>query len=210
MNKSTKLIIYCAVFLAFVGAMAGWMTSCALDSKRANEQEAQKMYAEVKTDYDSGKLAKAQEILNKMKKEYSDCEYTQKAVNDFKDLPEKIAQEKKKQEELKKAKQAEYDKKLPAAIDFFNKMLSNNRGHAMYAGCNVQGNTVIVYVNDYWNDLSKDVKEGWVKIYMTNWINALEVKGIKTKMEDWHLKIVHNMSGRTLATWDDVWGISIK
>ena len=204
------LIIKTIIFFIFVGCLAAAMTSCAMNIRNENEKKAQIAYTEIQQDYNNKKWEDAQKKLAQLKKDYKDANYTQKALEDFNDIPNQIEKEKEAKKAAEKEKLENIKSKMPELLDSYNNILSQNKGKAMYSGVRVKNGTLMIFVNDYWNLLSVDVKKGWIKSYMQIWMGMQGARDMNPNANDWKLEVRHNASDRVLGTWDPVWGSSVK
>lgn len=96
-------------------------------------------------------------------------------------------------------------------IASFNKVESNNNWSGLYAG--IKGNSldnVKIYVTDQWSYVSKDVKLGYIKHASELWFGMAGARGEKMNGRHVRIEFVHDLSERTVATWDDTWGPSLK
>jgi len=210
MTKQNKWILYGVMLLLFIGISAAEMTSCILDRQRADNQHAQSAYEEIKKDYDVGKYEDAQKQLDKLKSQYKDSEYTKNAMADFKDIPDKIKAKKEQEQQAAEAKRQADAPKLQKVVDGYNNALSNNDYKILYAGMEVKGNHVIIYVTNYWNVASKDVKIAYIKQCAIAWEGWHRSYNVDCNLSNWNFDFINKASGRKVATWGSVRGPVLK
>ncbi len=210
MFAQKRILLYVVVGVIFLGVCVGGMTSCLLGIHKTQNENAGRLYEEIRSAYESNNLQQADEKLKELKKRYGGTEYERRARVDFKDLPDKLKHQQEAKATEDRQKNEEYQEKLTELIESYNKVLSSNNGKAMYEGCSIKGRTITIYVNDYWSLLSKDSKIGAVKSYMQLWGGMHGARKMKIDYNDWKLCVRHVSSERTLATWDSLWGPSIK
>lgn len=206
-ENRNKWIKYGLITVVFLGVAIAGMTSCMINAREANNQQAQAAYEEIKKDYDAGKFEDAQKKIGKLKKQYNDAPYTQKAIDDFKDIPDKIKQLKEQEKQAAAAKIKADEPKYKVISDGFNKSMSN---YKVYAGFEVKGNLMKVYVNEDWNHLSKDMKTTFIKQCLTMWQEWYMIAGLDLNIETWNFQFIHKYSGRKVATWGNIMGASIN
>ena len=96
-------------------------------------------------------------------------------------------------------------------LEAFNKLESNNNFKDFYAGVNASSPYRLqVIVSEYWNVASKDMKIGYIKHVVMLWGGMSGARGTPIKPDDLKVEFIHDVSGRRVATWDSLWGTSIK
>ena len=106
--------------------------------------------------------------------------------------------------------QTDYKNALPEIIDAFNLVQSDhNLYKSLYAGAAFKEGVLIVYVTDQWNYVSSDVKQAYINQIGTLWTALSRTKGAEFVLNDFEFKLVHKLSGRTVATWDYLFGPKI-
>lgn len=124
-----------------------------------------------------------------------------------KDIP--ASTQKVEQQNTKKSP-TDYKGKRDEMLDALNGIESKNMYRTLYDGLTMRDNTLTIKVTDQWSYMSKDARVGFAKHIMTMWLGMAGAREINVNTDDFHLKIVHNQSARTLATWDSLWGVSIN
>lgn len=97
----------------------------------------------------------------------------------------------------------------------FNDLESGNNYKILYSGvgCGIKsggGESVVVKVNENWNDLSKDMKIAYIKHVVSVWAGMHGARGLAFDPDKFDVTLKHDESGRTVATWGSFWGPSIK
>ena len=127
---------------------------------------------------------------------------------------EKAAAEAKKKaerDEEEREIQADWKARGQEVMDAFTNLFRNNLYKDMFVTASANSSEMTVVVNDYWHHCSKDIKKDFIKSVVVSWCGMQNVRGMKTSdIERWHFTFVHNISGRTLATYDNVWGPSLN
>jgi biopolymer transport protein ExbD len=103
-----------------------------------------------------------------------------------------------------------YQGKRDEMLDALNGLESKNMYRDLYAGLSMQNNTLTIKVNDSWSYMSKDARIGFIKHIGTMWFGMCGARKLHINPDDFYIKINHDQSGRTVATWDSLWGPSIK
>jgi hypothetical protein len=114
-----------------------------------------------------------------------------------------------------KIKRAQLNGQIKETMDAFNDIESKSDFKALYSGVQVSVGSSGEYhlqidVTDYWNGVSKDVKLTYINHVITIWGGMCQARKIPFNLEKLEITFVHNMSGRTVATWNSVFGPSIK
>lgn len=92
-----------------------------------------------------------------------------------------------------------------------NDLESSNDYKNIYEGLKYNGAyNLQITVNDRWNYMSQDRKLGFIKHVGSTWSGMFGARNIPFNSESLEITIVHNDSGRKLATWDFLFGPSIK
>lgn len=161
------------------------------DNSQKDETEILKQVEEIKEDYKSGNFSDAQNILDKLKKNYPNTKYISIIENDYPDLKTKA-------EAAKKMKKEQEEKNLGS----FNSQMSNSGVAPLYEGYEINNGYITVYVNGYWDKLIEDQKYGF--------INFVLLAAAQNNLKYQYIKIKKIASKKTVATWNSTWGISIK
>lgn len=95
-------------------------------------------------------------------------------------------------------------------LNAFNDLESNNVDRPFYRGVEVRGRQVTIKIADAWHLLSRDRKEALCHGMFSRWFALGGPRGIKEDSSDFRFQFRHAESGRVIATWDSLSGISIK
>jgi hypothetical protein len=107
-------------------------------------------------------------------------------------------------------RQTNYKNALPEILDTFNLVESDhNLYKSLYAGAAFKEGVLIVYVTDQWNYVSGDIKQAYMNQIGTLWTALSGTRGADFFLDDFEFKLVHKLSGRTVATWDYLFGPKI-
>ncbi len=115
-------------------------------------------------------------------------------------------------EQTKQKPKTNYNGGLQEMMESFNIVESkHNEYGSIYAGLTFQNpNTLIIYVNDRWNYISKDTQLGFIKQVGMLWGGMTGARKLEFTYDDFNIIVRHKQSDRTVATWDSLWGPSIK
>ena len=219
-----------ALLMVIVTGVCGLVIYVGQQKEEARlNNEAKVIYEEIQADYEQGNYDKVSDDFKKLDK-YKKTAYAQKAKQDFGDYDDKLEEqkkekaerelaEKKEEEAKKKAERDEEEREIQAdwkargqeVMDAFTNLFRNNLYKDMFVTASANSSEMTVVVNDYWHHCSKDIKKDFIKSVVVSWCGMHNVRGMKTSdIERWHFTFVHNISGRTLATYDNVWGPSLN
>lgn len=119
---------------------------------------------------------------------------------------------KKSNDEKNKVKTAEPSKKfgtdyksqekLKEMITAINLIFSKNVFNFAYDGCQWKSpDTLIIYVNENWNLMSKDQKIGMINIAINSWAGMCGVRDIKLDEDSFEVRFIHSLSNREVGKW---------
>lgn len=94
-----------------------------------------------------------------------------------------------------------------------NDLESSNDNYDIYSGLNyseANAYNLQIKVNDHWNYISKDRKLEFIKHIGSTWTGMFGARNISFDPSLLEISIIHDKSGRELATWDYIFGPSIK
>jgi hypothetical protein len=95
-------------------------------------------------------------------------------------------------------------------LNTFDSLQREDRWHLVYAGVSQQGTRLTFFVTDYWNSMSKDLREVFVKQSFVRFFAMGGPRNIKEKSEDFQIEVRHKDSDRVVATWDSLFGLRLK
>lgn len=95
-------------------------------------------------------------------------------------------------------------------LQSFDKLERGGRWKGVYAGVEQDGKKLTFHVKDSWNQMSKDLKETFVRDCYTLFFSMGGPRNIQERPEDFTIEVRHNESHRVVATWGALFGFRLK
>ncbi len=96
-----------------------------------------------------------------------------------------------------------------ARLTAFNNLQKTSTQKEVHAGASQIGNILILYVNDRWHLLSRDMKEVYTRESLQGFLMTGGLLNIQENT-GYSIQVIHNQSGWVLATWDSLRGFKLN